>query len=66
MNYQETMCTVQDEPDILNKTVHKFQCLCRRRLSLLLRQPVQSLQHRFYVILSEELLPKFLCIALCD
>ena len=59
------MCTVQNKLDVLHKAVHKFQCLCCRRLSLLLRQPVQSLQHRFHVITSKELLPKFLCIALC-
>jgi hypothetical protein len=52
--------TVHNDPNILHKTIHKFQRLCRRRLRLLSRQPVQSLQHRFHVILSEELLSKFL------
>ena len=52
--------TVHDDLDILHKAIHKFQRLCRGRLSLLSRQPVQSLQHRFYVILSKDLLSKFL------
>ena len=51
--------TVHNDPNILHKAIHKFQRLCRRRLRLLSRQPVQSLQHRFHVILSEELLSKF-------
>jgi hypothetical protein len=39
-SYHATL-TVHNDLDILHKTVHEFQCLCRSRLSLLSRQPVQ-------------------------
>jgi hypothetical protein len=59
------MRTVHNRLDILHKIIHEFQRMCRSRLSLLLRQPVQSLQYRFYIILAEQFLPEFLCIAMC-
>jgi hypothetical protein len=62
---KQAMRTVHKDLDILHKTIHKFQRLCRSCLSLLSRQPVQSLQHRFHIILAEQFLPEFLCIAMC-
>jgi hypothetical protein len=59
------MRTVHNYLDILHKAIHEFQRLCRRRLSLLSRQPVQSLQHRSHIILAEQFLPEFLCIGMC-
>ena len=62
---KQVMRTIHNDLDILHKTIDQLQCLCRSRLSLLSRQPVQSLQHRFHIILSEQFLPEFLCIAMC-
>ena len=59
------MRTVHNDLDILHKTIHEFQCLCRSRLGLLSRQPVQSLQHHFHIILAQQFLPEFLCIRMC-
>ena len=64
-NQQEATRTIQNNLNILHKTVHKFECLRRGRLSLLSCQPVQSFQRRSHIILSKKLLPKFLCIAWC-
>jgi hypothetical protein len=61
---KQAMRTVHNHLDILHKTIHQFQRLCRSRLSLLSRQPVQSLQHRFHIILAEQFLPEFLCIGM--
>jgi hypothetical protein len=49
---KQAMRTVHNDLDILHKTIHQFQRLCRSRLSLLSSQPVQSLQHRFHIILA--------------
>ena len=62
---KQAMRTFHNNLDILHKTIHQFQRLCRSRLSLLSRQPVQSLQHRFHIILAEQFLPELLCIAMC-
>jgi hypothetical protein len=59
------MRTVHNDLDILHKTIHEFQRLCRSRLSLLSRQPIQSLQHHFHIILAQQFLTEFLCIAMC-
>ena len=53
------MHTIHNDLDILRKVVHHFQRLCGGRLSFLSHQPVHLLQHRFYIILSEELISKF-------
>ena len=49
---EQAMRTVHNDLDILHKTIHEFERLCRSRLSLLSRQPVQSLQDRFHIILA--------------
>jgi hypothetical protein len=56
---RETMRTIHNDLDILHKVVHEFQGPWGDHLSLLSRQLVHLLQHRFYIILSEELLSKF-------
>ena len=61
---KQVMRTIHYDLDILHKTIHEFQRLCRSRLNLLSRQQVQSLQRRFHIILSEQFLPEFLCIAM--
>jgi len=62
---KQVMRTVHNDLDILHKAIHEFQRLCRSRLSLLSGQTVQSLQNRFHIILAEQFLPEFLCIAMC-
>ena len=52
--------TVHYDLNILHKAIHKFQRLRCGSLGLLSRQPVQSLQHRFHIVLSKELLSDFL------
>ena len=56
--------TVYDHPHILEKAVDNLERLRRRRPSLVLCEPVQSLKNRIDLILSEKLLYKFLCIPL--
>ena len=43
MKDQRATRTIHNHLDVLDKTIHDFQCLCRSRSSLLLRQSVQSL-----------------------
>jgi hypothetical protein len=62
---EQVMRTVHNDLDILHKAIHELERLCRSRLSLLSRQPVQPLQDRFHIILAEQFLPKFLCITMC-
>ena len=62
---RQAMRTVHNDLDILHKTIHEFERLCRNHLSLLSRQPIQSLQHCLDIILAEQFLPKFLCITIC-
>jgi hypothetical protein len=50
---EQAMRTLHNDLDILHKTIHEFQRLCRSHLGLLSRQPVQSLQHHFHIILAE-------------
>ena len=61
---KQVIRTVHNDLHILHKTIHDLKGLCCRRPSLLLRQPVQSLQHSFNIVLSKKLLSEFLCIAL--
>jgi len=62
---KQAMRTIHNDLDILHKTIHEFQRMCRSHLSFLSRQPVQSLQHRSHIILAKQSLPEFLCIEMC-
>ena len=57
--------TVHNNLHILHETIHEFQRLCCGRMSFLSRQPIQPLQHSFHIILAQQFLPEFPCIAMC-
>ena len=56
--------TVYDRPHILEETIDDIKRLRGRHPSLIQGQSVQPLKNRIDIILSQELLYKFLCIAL--
>ena len=64
MTYQTYSLTVYDHFHILDETVDDLKCLGRRRPSLVLGESIQPLKNRVNLILSEELLHKFLYIPL--
>ena len=56
--------TVYDRPHILDETVDDLEGLRCRHPGLILSESVKPLKNCIYVILSEKLLHKFLCIAM--
>ena len=58
------LLTVHPLPHILGKTVDNLEGLRCCHPSLILGEPIQSLDYRFDVLLSKKFLNKFLCAAL--
>ena len=56
------MLTIHDHTDVLHETVNDFEGLGCRYPSLVVGEPVQPLQDRLDVLLSEGFLYKFDCI----
>jgi hypothetical protein len=61
-----SVLTVHDHTHILEKTVDYLESLSGSSFSLVLRQPVQPLQDRLDILLSEKFLYKFDCDALSN
>jgi hypothetical protein len=61
---KQAIRTIHDDLHILHKTIQDRKGPHSSLFSLILRQPVQSLQHSFNIVLSKKLLSEFLCIAL--
>jgi hypothetical protein len=58
--------TVQDDPPILDKTIHNFKGLRSGGTSLVQSESVQPLQDSLNLILSKNFLYEFLCVALSE
>jgi len=60
---REDLLTVHHHAHILDETVKNLERLCCRSPSLILRESAQPQQDRFHVLLSENFLDKFDCVA---
>jgi hypothetical protein len=60
------LLTVGDHPHILDKTMDNLQGLRSGQFRLFLGESVKPLENRLGILLSEQLLDKFLCVPLCQ
>ncbi len=58
------LLTVHHHPHILDKTIYDFEGLRGSYPSLILSEPIQSLEYCLDLLLSEKLLNKFFCVVL--
>ena len=55
------LLTVGDHPHILDKAMDNLKGLCSGQFRLVLGESVKPLENRLGILLSEQLLDKFLC-----
>ena len=60
------LLTVGDHPHIPDKTMYNLKGLCSGQFRLVLGESVKPLENRLGILLSEQLLDKFLCVPLCQ